>query len=631
MSRLEPNREPDRATRRPCAKQRRPGNPWQYCGTGVSPVVSSGGNSVSDRLLSLSPRAASLTSSALIVLTATSLVLSGCDRSGDTTPNTDTSPPAHPVFVDVTDRVGLDFVSACGPDRTYFMPEIMGSGCALLDYDNDGDLDIYLISAAYPPEAPAPTTRTSANRLFRHEPNHSFTDVTARSGLGHTGYGMGVAVGDYDNDGLVDIYVTNYGPNVLFKNAGNGRFIDVTDQAGVGDARWGTSAVFVDYDVDGFLDLLVINYVALDPNLQCFSEAGRRDYCGPERFPGASDVLYHNNGDHTFSDATATSGIGTPPGRRGLGAVCADLNDDGRIDLYVANDNQPNQAWINLGGGTFRDQGTLMGVAYNHAGQTEAGMGVVCCDLDEDADLDLFTAHLRGESHTLYENRGQGMFQDVSAGAGIVAPSARFTSFGVGPIDFDLDGDLDLAIVSGHVFRGPVESGAAGSPFWNKYAQPGSLLRNDGRGRFSDVGDHAGDFASTVQVGRGLAVGDLDQDGDPDLLTTAGCGRARVFYNEYPDKGHWLIVRAFDPALRRDAYAARVKVRAAGRDRVRVADPGYSYLSAGDPRAYFGLGDADSVDWVEVAWPGGPVERFAGGSADRVITLMRGEGDKIGE
>ncbi|MCH8806142.1 MAG: CRTAC1 family protein [Planctomycetes bacterium] len=578
-------------------------------------------------------RAARIAAAALLYAGSASL---GCNESGRDRgdANKSESTPAEPrqtkLFVDVTRRVKLDFRSACGPQRTYFMPEIMGSGGALLDYDNDGDLDIYLINAGHPPDATSPPAPPGKNRLFRQEPDHTFVDVTDEAGVGDTGYGMGVAVGDIDNDGFVDLYVTNYGPNVLYRNAGDGTFVNITEQAGVGDEHWGMSAAFVDFDMDGLLDLFVVNYVLLDPSVKCFSAAGRQDYCGPEKFPGAPDRLYRNKGNGLFEDVTAASGVAATPGRRGLGVNCGDLTGDGRIDIYVANDNQPNQLWVNQGDGTFVDDALLMGIAYDHAGHTEASMGVVCADLDNDSDLDLLLTHLRGEKDTLYRNEGGGFFDDASAQAGIVAGSMRFTSFGVAGLDYDQDGDLDLAIVSGHVFRGPVEKGANLSPFWNDYAQPGRLLANDGKGRFRDVSDQAGDL-TRVLVGRGLAAGDLDGDGDQDLLITECCGPARVFYNECPNPGHWLTVRAFDEQLKRDMYGAVVTVSAGGRRLVRRVNPAYSYLSSGDPRAHFGLGEAERVDAIEVAWPGGPLERFAGGAADRVVTVVRGRGTRIRE
>lgn len=531
-------------------------------------------------------------------------------------------------FVDVTRKRGLDFTSDCGPHRTYFMPESVGSGVALFDYDGDGDLDLYCISASWPPDAPTPPPQSPRNRLFRQKPDHTFEDVTDTAGVGNAGYGMGAAVGDIDNDGDLDLYVTNYGPNVLYRNDGDGTFTNVTAAAGVGDSGWSVSAAFVDMDADGFLDLYVVNYLDYDPKLPCTDAAGRREYCGPERFPGALDRLYRNRGDGAFEDISEASGIHEGGGRRGLGVICADLTRDGRADIYVANDNQANQLWVNQGGGRFIDDALLMGVAYNDAGQTEAGMGVVCEDLDRDQRLDLFITHLRNEKDTFYRNLGDGFFEDASAAMNVVDSSMRFTSFGVAAFDLELDGDMDLAIVSGHVFRGPVEPRAkALEPFWRPYAQPGRLLTYEAQShRMEDADSKAGDFSRAVQVGRGLAWGDLDHDGDVDLVTSAGCGEVRIYENRALKKGHWLVVEPFDSTLNRIAVGSLVEVRGEGGPWTRRADPASSYLSSNSPTAHFGLGGAAEAEGIGVTWPGGLTEWFPGCEADRVIRLIKGKG-----
>ncbi len=564
----------------------------------------------------------------------------GCDRPQES----DAPPPVLPSpeitiqvaakasepgwFEDATERLGLDFVHDCGPTRTYYMPEIMGAGCGLLDYDKDGDLDIYLINGGYPPEVPPPAALPT-NRLFRQESDGRFVDVTEESGLGDTGYGMGVAVADYDNDGFVDVYITNYGANALYRNRGDSTFENVTAQTGTGDEAWGTSAAFFDYDADGWLDLFVVNYLQLDTSLKCYDATGRRDYCGPERFPGAPDVLYHNNGDGTFTIANAESGIGAV-GRRGLGIVCADLTGDGVVDIYIANDNQPNQLWVNQGDGRFVDEAIIMGVAFNQAGQTEASMGLICDDLDGDADPDLFLTHLRGESNTLYRNDGHGAFEDISSIAGIIGPSMRFTGFGVAALDIEHDGDLDLVAVNGHVFRGRSDPAATLGSFWNDYAQTGLVMRNTGSGVFDDASSLAGLVGSEPQVGRGLAVGDLDGDGDLDLVNTNCNGRVRVLVNHASRRGHWLIVRALVGSPGRDAIGAVVTVRAGSRTWVRQVSPAFSYLSSSDPRVHFGLGEASAVDEIAITWPGGEIEAFPGGSVDQVMELSRGGGLALG-
>jgi hypothetical protein len=521
--------------------------------------------------------------------------------------------PAAPWLVDATARIGLDFVHDAGAPGSFAMPEIMGSGGALLDFDGDGDLDVLLVNARGP------------NRLWRQEAGLRFVDATRGSGLDAPGWGMGVAVGDFDNDGRADVYLTRNGPNALFRNRGDGTFEDVTARAGVAGGGWSASAAFTDFDGDGFLDLFVTRYLALDPAIECRDAAGRRDYCGPERFPGVHDLLYRNNGDGTFADASRPSGIAAAA-RHGLGVIAADLTGDGRPDFFVANDRDPNQLWVNRGDGTFADEAMVRGAALDDAGQAKAGMGVACADVDGDGRLDLVVTNLRGEGHTLYRADARGGFEDGSARAGLVAATFRHTGFGVAAPDLDQDGRVDLAVANGHVFRGGApEPRARLGPHWNEYAEAGQLLRNAG-GRFEEPGGAAGALAAEPCVGRGLAAGDVDGDGDLDLLVMAVAGRPRLLLNEAPGRGRWLGVRALDPARRRDAHGAVVTAVTAGGRQVRLAHPAGSYLSSGDPRVHFGLGREDAVTVIEVVWPGGKVERFPGGPADRIVTVRRGEG-----
>jgi enediyne biosynthesis protein E4 len=531
-----------------------------------------------------------------------------------------------PIFVDIARDVGIDFVQDPGAEGKLMVAEIMGSGCAFLDYDNDGDLDVYLVQAG-----PLPGTNKPRppNRLFRNDGDGTFTDVTAESGLGDTGYGTGVAVGDYDNDGWVDVYVGNYGADALYRNEGNGKFDDVTARAGITGEAWSTSVTFCDYDGDGYLDLYVAHYAKYGESKVCLRADGAPDYCSPQSLTYEADVLYHNDGGKSFSDVSRESGIG---GARlpGLGVVCHDLTGDGRPDFYVANDGVPNGLWVNQGGGRFEDQAFLMGAAVSAQGRPQASMGIALGDVDGDGDLDLFLTHLIDDYNTLYSNDGRFGFQDVSAAAGLVAPSLAFTGFGTGFIDYDHDSDLDIVVVNGAVARHDPYPGAGMSAYWNHYAEPKHLYQNDGKGHFTEIGKRVGPFNTDVDVSRGLAVGDVDGDGDLDLLVNDTAGRARLYRNDAPKVGSWLMVRAWDAPHHRDAHGAEVTVVAGGRRYVRVASPGFSYLSSNDPRAHFGIPDAARADSVRVRWPDGSEEVFPGTALNRAIVVEKGKGKRDG-
>jgi hypothetical protein len=499
--------------------------------------------------------------------------------------------------------------------------EQLGSGVALLDYDGDDDLDIYFVNTSRRsvPEADAPLR----NGLWQ-QVDGTFIDVTAASGLGDTGYGVGVAVGDIDNDGHPDVYTTNIGLDALYHNEGDGTFTNVTEVAGIDNREWGASATFLDFDLDGFLDLYVTNYFEYDTLKTCPDQTGRFDYCGPQHFGGTPDVLYRNNGDGTFVNVSRASGIATET-HEGLGVVSADFNDDGFPDLYVSNDGEPNHLWINQRDGTFRDNALALGAAVNAFGQTEAGMGLALGDIDQDADLDLFVTHIGGESNTFYSRSPQG-YRDATMATGLAQPSLSFTGFGTGLFDYDHDGDLDLAVVNGRVTRGPTSESGRPRNHWDAYAEPNLLFENEGLGQFRDVSGAAPDFTEPLTNSRGLAFGDIDNDGDIDMLVTNAGGRAQLFRNDVPNKGRWLIVRVIDPVLGRDAIGATVTVFAGGLRLQRLITGGYSFLSSSDPRAHFGTGSAAAVDSILVRWPGGSAERFPGGPTGRRITLERGRG-----
>jgi hypothetical protein len=529
-----------------------------------------------------------------------------------------------PFFTDVTAEVGLDFFHEPGAEGKYVFPEIMGSAAAFLDYDNDGDLDVYLIQGGGLPESDADSREP--NRLFRQGSDGTLGDVTTESGLGDRGYGTGVAVGDIDNDGFVDVYVANVGADALYRNEG-GRFTNVTERAGIRGEAYSASAVFCDYDRDGFLDLYVTRYVTFDPARECLAPDGKPDYCSPQSYAGASDVLYHNDGDGTFTDVSASAGI-AEAAAPGLGVICSDLNRDGWPDFYVANDGTANQLWQNQGNGTFVDRAFFDGVALNGMGQAEAGMGVAVGDADGDHDLEIFVTHLKDQTNTLYLNDGEWGFRDGTDASGLAAPSLHRTGFGTVFFDFDHDGDLDIAVANGRVYREAPLEGAEGSPFWKPYAEPNLLMENDGKGWFRDVSELAGSFGTEVEVSRALAFGDFDNDGDLDLLSTNTAGPARLFRNDAPKRGSWLVVRALDAARRRDAHGAEVTVTAAGREYVRVANPGFSYLSSNDPRAHFGILDAVAAESLRVRWPDGTLEEFPGVALDQSIVVEKGAGKK---
>jgi len=529
------------------------------------------------------------------------------------------------VFTDITVRSKLNFLHNPGVDGSYFMPESIGSGGAFLDYDNDGDLDIYLINGARHDTMNGENLPLK-NRLFRQEGDGTFVDVTEPSGLGDTGYGMGVAVGDIDNDGDVDVYVSNYGPDVLYRNNGDETFTDISKAAGIANPHWGCSVVFFDYDLDGFLDIYVTNYVAYDTTAVCTDRGGRLDYCGPAGFSGTTDVLYRNNGNGTFTDVSVASGI-AKLSSKGLGVVAADLNGDMYPEVYVANDGEPNFLWINRQDGTFENRALVLGAAVNALGRPEAGMGIAMGDIDNDKDLDLFLTHLRGESNTFYRNSSVHGFQDDTSPTGLAGPSMPLTGFGTGFFDYDHDGDLDLAVVNGRVTRGPLLTDTDPPDYWDHYAEPNLLFENDGRGRFRDVSGLGASFCTDIENSRALAFGDVDNDGDIDLLVTNGGGQARLYRNDVPEKGHWLMIRAFDPNLRRDAVGAEITVVVGEKRLVRLIAPGYSYLCTNDPRAHFGLGASSAVDEILVRWPDGKRETFPGVAADQIITLTKGQAE----
>ncbi|MDE2849444.1 MAG: CRTAC1 family protein [Acidobacteriota bacterium] len=535
------------------------------------------------------------------------------------------APPGEPTaFQDRAAEVGLAFQHRNGARGRYLLPEIMGSGAALFDADGDGDLDAYLVQgASLEPGAADDDGSPARDRLFRNELVETgelrFVDATDDSGIESTGYGMGVAAGDFDGDGRIDLYVTNLGSNRLWRSLGNGRFEDVTAAAGADDPRWSVPAAFLDYDGDGLLDLFVANYVDfnLGSHTLCTFGGGEPDYCSPKTYRAEPDRLFRNLGDGGFEQTTDRAGLATEFGN-GLGAVPADLDLDGRLDLYIANDGTPNQMWMNRDGDRFENRALFGGSAVNRRGEAEAGMGIAVGDMDGDGDEDLYVTHITGETSTLYLNDGDGLFTDAGMPAGLDTPSLPMTGFGTGWFDFDNDGDLDLLAVNGAVRRldrarsgdAAAARATARTDHERRFGQPNQLFRNLGDGRFEDASPLGGPTFTAFEVSRGAAFGDVDNDGDTDVLITNNNGPARLLLNLTGQDNGWIGLRLVIADGKRDAVGSLVRVRlTGGRTITRRVRAAMSYASSSDPRVLIGLGSAE-IDDIRVSWLGGAEESF---------------------
>ena len=524
--------------------------------------------------------------------------------------------PAAEIFRE--QDTGFNFTHRSGASGKFYMTEIMGAGVALFDFDNDGDLDIFLVQSA------------GESKLFRNEivPSGAlrFTDVTAQSKIAFTGYGMGAATGDYNNDGNVDLLVTGYNSRTLYRNNGNGTFspVKLPERPGV----WSTSASFFDYDRDGRLDLIVLSYVNFTEagNKACQAPTGEPDYCTPRAYDPVSARLYHNDGGDRFSDVTEASGISRALGP-GLGVAAADFNGDGWPDLFIANDTSQNHLWINQGNGTFREAGLESGAAFSEDGLAKAGMGVAVGDADGDGDEDLFVVNLMREGATLFRKDGvsaQGLpiFVDVTRQSGLYAITFPYTGFGTDWLDYDNDGRLDLFIANGAVTLREEQRGKPAP-----YNEKNLLIHNEGGGKFTDATERAGTALQRLEVTRGAAFGDLDNDGDIDIAITNNNGPARLLLNQSPSRG-WIGVRLQGKGkVNRDGLGARVSLLRDGLPPlVGRVHTDSSYCSASDPRVHFGLGMSARVWSIEVAWPDGSVESWDAPPLNRTITLVRGSG-----
>lgn len=543
----------------------------------------------------------------------------GCEERTPTPTNRNGTPEpgGPPWFEDRTAASGIDFLHTSGKKRFWY-PEIFAGGVLLLDYDGDGLLDVYLVQGG---EIAPEGGDSPGNRLYRNLGDFRFEDVTGSAGVGDRGYGMGGAIADYDGDGDPDIYVTNLGANVLYRNEGNGRFTDVTADAGVGDVNWSTSSLFFDADADGDLDLYVADYLrwSIATDVECYSGSGRRVYCNPNNFQASQpDALYRNDGNGRFTDISAAAGIHEARGN-GLGVVAGDFGGDGRIDLYVANDGMANQLWINQGGLKFVDEGLSTGTAFNAVGEAEAGMGIAAADVDSDGDLDLFVSHLREETNTFYLRDTDRFFEDITNRTGLGSTSYEFTGFGLGIIDFDHDGLLDIYVANGRVnYWDPVNDPE------DIYAESNQLFRGVGALRFAEVLPRGGTAGAIVETSRAAAFGDLDNDGAVDVVVGNRDAKATVLRNTAGSGGHWVQFAVLD---RDGGYAlhALVRIDAGGVPRWRRVERGYSYCASNDPRVHCGLGSATTVDAVTVYWNDGATSEFGPFEVDRVHVLRRNQ------
>ena len=529
------------------------------------------------------------------------------------------SQPVKVTFTDITAEAGITFKHVASPEKKYIV-ESMSGGVALFDYDNDGDLDIFLVNSLSVDLVKSKGKTRS--ELYRNDGNGRITEVGVKAGLSDVGWGMGVALGDFNNDGFEDLYVTCLGPNHLFKNNGNGTFTDVTAKAGVSDPRWSTGASFFDYDHDGNLDLFVANYVDFDINhLPEFGQGQTCQYksipvqCGPRGLKGAGDSLFHNNGDGTFTDVSKQAGVSDPEGFYGLGVMTSDFDGDGWVDLFVANDSTPNFYYHNNSDGTFKEMGFSAGTAVNENGSEQGSMGVTAGDYDHDGRIDLFITNFADEYNTLYHNDGPNSFTDVSYAAKVAALSLPYVGWGTKFFDYDNDGWVDIFVANGHVY-----------PQLPSYRQPRLLHHNNRDGTFTEVSAEFGKLLTENRVSRGVAFGDIDNDGGIDLIVADLDGPPQLLRNDNGNANNSILVKTIGVKCNRSGIGARVKVVAGDLVQTDEVRSGDSYLSQSDLRLHFGLEKRTKVDLIEVHWPSGVVDKISGVGVNRIVTIKEGQG-----
>lgn len=528
-------------------------------------------------------------------------------------------------FTDVTEPSGIRFKHMTAPEKKYIV-ESMSGGVALFDYDNDGWLDLYLTNSLTVDTATNP--KSSRSSLYHNNHDGTFTDVTEKSGLGYPGWAMGVATADYDSDGNVDLYVTCLGPNHLYRNNGDGTFTDVTQKAGVDDARWSTGAAFGDYDNDGDLDLFITNYV--DFHIKDLPEFGKGKFCqyrgipvqcGPRGLRGAGDSLFRNNGDGTFTNVTKEAGVSDPEGRYGMSALWSDLDGDGWVDLYVANDSGPNFLYKNNRDGSFKETGLLAGCGVGEDGNEQGSMGLAIGDYNHDGMLDIFVTNFSDEYNTLYRQEKGMSFMDVSFASKLAQISFPYVGWATDFLDFDNDGWIDLMVVNGHVYP-QVDSAGGGAT----YAQRIFLLHNERDGTFSEVAADCGDTLMARRVSRGAAFGDIDNDGDIDVVINNLDGAAAVLRNDGGNKNNWINIKTIGSKKNRDALGAQVKVTAEDLVQTKEVYSGGSYISQNDTRLHFGLGRKTRIASIEVRWPAGKTEVVRDLPANQFVVIQEGKG-----